>query len=77
MPTSIGVGGGRPELNFEEGPTWEDLFDGKGGGIGFIDGFRDRKGPFVGKAHNLVEGRQGWCAAVAVGPESASDTVAS
>ena len=77
MPTSLGVAGGRPELDFEQGAAWEDLFDGKGGGIRFVDGFRDRKGSFVGKANNLVEGRHGWCAAVAVVPESASDTVAS
>ena len=77
MPTSLGVAGGRPELDFEQGAAWEDLFDGKVGGIRFVDSFRDRKESFAGKANNLVEGRHGWCAAMAVVPESVSDTVAS
>ena len=77
MPTSLGVAGGRPELDIEQGAAWEDLFDGKGGGIRFVDSFRDRKESFAGKANNLVEGRHGWCAAMAVVPESGSDTVAS
>ena len=77
MPTSLGVAGGRPELEFEQGAACEDLFDGKSGGIRFVDSFKDRKESFAGKANNLVEGRHGWCAAMAVVPESASDTVAS
>ena len=77
MPTSLGVAGGRPEFDFEQGAAWDDLFDGKDGGIRFVDSFRDRKESFAGKANNLVEGRHGWCAAMAVVPESVSDTVAS
>ena len=77
MPTSLGVAGGRPELDFEQGAAWEDLFDGKGGGIRFVDTLTDRKESFAGKANKFIKGRHGWCAAMAVVPESVPDTVAS
>ena len=77
MPTSLRVAGVRLELDFEQGAVWEDLFDGKGGGIRFVDTLRDRKESFAGKANNLIKGRHGWCAAMAVVPESVPDTVAS
>ena len=76
MPTSDGVMGGRPEIDFEEGPRRKDLLDGKGRKIGIVNGLRDRKGPFAGEARNLIEGRQQWFAAVTVVPESVSDTTA-
>ena len=58
MPTSDGVMGGRTEIDFEEGPQWKDLLDGKGGKIGIVNGLRDRQGPFAGEARNLIEGTQ-------------------
>ena len=66
--------GGRTEIDFEEGPQWKDLLDGKGGKIGIVNGLGDRQGPFASEARNLIEGKQQWFAAVTVVPESASDT---
>ena len=76
MPTSDGVMGWRPEIDFEEGPQRKDLLDGKGGKIGIVNGLRNRKGPFAGEARNLIEGGKQWYAAVTVVPESESDTTA-
>ena len=76
MPTSDGVMGGRPEIDFEERPRREDLFDGKGGKIRIVNGLKNKKGPFAGEARNLIEGRKQLYAAVTVVPESESDTTA-